>query len=231
MELTDLSFAREKVYRTKQEYVYKVLSEAIMKCKIPPGEKLVISNIASQLEVSAIPVREALQILHSERLITYNQHIGAVVTPITKSSVVETFTIKEGLETVATRIAVQKITQEEINHLKEQIAGMDYVIQNEKHEKWGQLNSEFHKSIVKAAEMPVLAEMHSKMIDEWNRIRRYFFHEVLSHRHIQSHDDHQEILTSIKEGNSEKAGQLTKKHNHQALQDYIDYLVKQDEEE
>ena len=58
--------AARPVFRTKQELVYRTLRDAILTCAIPPDERLVIEDVARRLNVSAIPVREALQLLQSE---------------------------------------------------------------------------------------------------------------------------------------------------------------------
>jgi DNA-binding GntR family transcriptional regulator len=83
-------------FQTKQEVVYQTLRTAITHCEIKPGERLVIEEIAQQLNVSPIPVREALQLLQSERLIEAIPHGGATVAPISQASVAEIFTLMEG---------------------------------------------------------------------------------------------------------------------------------------
>jgi DNA-binding GntR family transcriptional regulator len=195
-----------------------------MHCELAPGQKLVISDIANQLEVSTIPVREALQLLQSEDLVEYNAHVGALVTPITEASVAETFTIKEGLESVAVRIGIEKMTQSTLEQLKKQLEEMDQVLKSERFEKWGQLNAQFHRTIVVSAEMPLLKEMHLKILDKWDRIRRYFFSEVLINRHGQSQEEHEAIVEAIENGDISKAEQLTRSHNRNALKDYMEHF-------
>ena len=41
-------------FRTKQEFVYRTLRGAIMRCEVAPGQRLVIDELARQLAVSAI---------------------------------------------------------------------------------------------------------------------------------------------------------------------------------
>ena len=101
-------------FQTKQEFVYHTLRDAIIRCEVKPGTRLVIEDIAQRLSVSPIPVREALQLLQSERLVESVPHIGATVAHISESSVSEVFTIMEGLEVISTRVATQKMTKEEI---------------------------------------------------------------------------------------------------------------------
>ncbi len=90
---------------TKQQYVYETLREAIIRCELPPGERLVIDELARRLDISIIPVREALRLLESEGLVFSVAHVGATVAPISRHSIVEVFTLLEGLETVSARAA------------------------------------------------------------------------------------------------------------------------------
>ena len=97
-------------YRTKQEFVYETLRDAIMRCELGPGQRLVIDELARRLEVSAIPVREALQLLQSEGLVANVPHVGATVSLISRESIAEVFSVMEGLEIVATRSAAERMT-------------------------------------------------------------------------------------------------------------------------
>jgi DNA-binding GntR family transcriptional regulator len=74
-------------HRTKQAFVYETLRDAILKCEMPPGERLIIDDLAGRLEVSAIPVREALQVLQTEGLVVTVPHVGATVAPISLESI------------------------------------------------------------------------------------------------------------------------------------------------
>jgi len=112
-------------HRTKQEFVYRTLREAIIRCELPPGERLVIDDLARRLAVSAIPVREALQLLQSEGLAVNVPHVGATVAPISRESIVEVFTVMEGLEIVATRSAAQRAAAADLDALGSIVEAMD----------------------------------------------------------------------------------------------------------
>ena len=71
-------------HRTKQEFVYRTLREAILRCELQPGERLVIDDLARRLNVSIIPVREALQLLQAESLVQVVPHVGTSVTPVSR---------------------------------------------------------------------------------------------------------------------------------------------------
>ncbi|WEG13696.1 GntR family transcriptional regulator [Pullulanibacillus sp. KACC 23026] len=219
--MLNLNMDQAVSFRTKQEYVYQILRHAIMTCQLSPGEKIVISEVAKQLEVSAIPVREALQLLNSEELVTYSAHSGAIVSPITRNSVVETFVIKEALEGVATREASLIAKQEDILLLKGILGKMDELLESNNFDKWAYHNAEFHTTIVSMANMPTLSSMHLKIVDKWDRIHKYFFSEMLNHRHVQSQEEHYEILSAIEKRDAKEAELLIKNHNQKALADYM----------
>src|ERR671934_2934329 len=102
-----LAMSTAMPYRTKRELVYHSLRDAIMRCDLAPGHRLLIDELARRLDVSAIPVREALQLLQSEGLVTNVPHVGATVSPISRQSIDEVFLIMESLEMVATRVAAE----------------------------------------------------------------------------------------------------------------------------
>ena len=207
-------------FNTKQEFVYQALRDAIMRCELPPGHRLVIQAIADEYQVSPIPVREALRLLNSENLVEHRPHIGAVVAPITSSSVVEIFTLKEGLEAVTARVAVEKLTSDKMAEIETILEKMDATLRDERYEDWGDLNAAFHEAFAAATEMPMLIEMNRRVLDRWNRVRRYFFKEVVVHRLFQSQEEHHEIVQAARNGDGEAAERLVKAHNQGALRDY-----------
>src|SRR5262245_38066630 len=110
---------------TKQQFVYATLRESILRCELGPGTRLVIDDLARQFHVSIIPVREALRLLQSEGLVLSVAHVGATVAPISSASVVEVFTLLEGLETVAGRVVAEKGSETDLAVLSDFVAEMD----------------------------------------------------------------------------------------------------------
>src|SRR6185503_19898866 len=118
-------------YATKQELVYCSLRDAIMRCELAPGQRLVIDDLARRLNVSAIPVREALHLLSSERLVVNVPHVGATVAPIVPESVHDVFTVMEGLETVAARVAADRLHADHEHELGDLLRVMDEAVRTE----------------------------------------------------------------------------------------------------
>ena len=152
-------------HRTKQEFVYQTLRNAIMRCDLGPGERLVIDDLARRLGVSIIPVREALQMLQSEALVVLVPHVGATVATISKDSIVDVFTMLEGLETVGTRLAAERATPEDHSRLIALVHEMEEVIKQERYEDWADLNTRFHLAIARIPGLAMLEEMTARVLD------------------------------------------------------------------
>ena len=66
---------------TKQQRVYETIRERILSGTYGPGYRVVIDGLATELGVSALPVREAIRRLEAEGLIVYRPNVGAQVAP------------------------------------------------------------------------------------------------------------------------------------------------------
>ncbi|PYQ55347.1 MAG: hypothetical protein DMF78_02350 [Acidobacteria bacterium] len=214
-------------HRTKQEFVYRTLRDAIVRCELPPGERLVIDDLARRLEVSSIPVREALQLLQSEGLVVTVPHVGTSVASLSRDSVAEVFAVMEGLEVVATRAAAQRARREDLEALGEIVALMDEALAGGAHEQWAELNTRFHVAISRLTAMPMLQEMMERALDRWDRVRRFFFAGVLVHRARQAQKEHHALLDAMRARDWDRLEQTVRDHNRGALADYAAYLESQ----
>ncbi len=209
---------------TKQQFVYSTLRDSIIRCELGPGTRLVIDDLAQQLHVSIIPVREALRLLQSEGLVLSVAHVGATVAPISRHSVVEVFTLLEGLEVVATRAAAERATPDDLAMLAGLVAEMDRAIETESPQQWAAINTRFHLAISRLAEMPILQEMMQRACDYWDRVRRYYFQDVLVHRTRLAQAEHHAMLAQMKARDLRKLEQTVREHNQGALAAYTAHL-------
>jgi DNA-binding GntR family transcriptional regulator len=216
--------ARRRRFRTKQAFVYETLRNAIMRCELRPRQRLVIEELAHQLHVSAIPVREALQLLQSEGLVTNVPHAGASVSAIARDSVTEVFALMEGLELVATRKAAQRMTPRDVELLEATVGAMDEALRERRHEEWADLNSKFHLAIARLSAMPLLHDMTERVMAHWDRLRRCYFDGVLAHRMEQAQQEHRALIRVLKAGDLAAVERLVKQHNQGALLAYADHL-------
>jgi DNA-binding GntR family transcriptional regulator len=206
-------------HRTKQEMAYQALRESIMRCEMQPGDRLIIDDISRQLGVSHIPVREALHQLQSEGLVVNVPHSGATVAPISPNDVSEVFSLMEGLERIALRFAAMRLTPEYLLQLRESVEEMDRAAASGDGERWGVLNSRFHRDIARIADMQLLRDFTDRTLDQWERVRRYY--NILSGRLGRAQQQHHEILTALEENDLDRLENLATSHNREALEAYL----------
>jgi len=210
--------------RTKQEFVYQTLRAAIMRCEIAPGERLVIDDLARRLAVSIIPVREALQLLQSEGLIANIPHVGATVAPVTRESILDVFTLLEGVETVATRLVAERGDVTELDVLGGLVSEMDADLAAGRLEHWAEVNTQFHLAISAMPGLPMLHETTARVLDHWHRVRRFYFKGVLLPRVAQAQQEHRDMLSAIRACDEIGLAAVVRRHSQGALAAYLGFL-------
>jgi DNA-binding GntR family transcriptional regulator len=216
--------AVERQYLTKQQYVCATLRDAIIRCDLAPGERLVIDDLARRMDVSIIPVREALRLLESEGLVVSVAHVGTTVAPVSRASVLEVFAILEGLESASACAAAKSVTAADLAELEDLVAAMDRDIEAERHDLWAELNTRFHLAISRASRMPMLDQMLRRALDHWDRVRRYFFRGVLVPRVATAQHEHRDMVAHIKSGDIAALEGTVRAHNRGAREAYLAYL-------
>jgi DNA-binding GntR family transcriptional regulator len=211
-------------HRTKQEFVYRTLRSGILQCELQPDQRLVIDDLARRLDVSAIPVREALQLLQSEGLVVNVPHVGATVAPISRESIVDVFSVLEGLETVATRLVATKGDAAALDQLAALVDAMDRALEKHDLANWAEVNRRFHLAISALPGLPLLREMTERVLDRWDRVRRFYVKGVLAHRIQQAQQEHRSLIVAMRQGDLVTLQQLVRQHNQGALASYLSFL-------
>jgi DNA-binding GntR family transcriptional regulator len=147
---------------TREEYVAKVLREAILRSEIKPGERLDQTRIAEQFRVSRTPVRNALLILSNEGLVEMTPHAGAIVSEMQPEEIEEIYFIRGVLEGIAARLSVESMTGEDLALLKERLDDFDT---SGDLDNWIEHNRQFHLQLYKAARRPRLLSLIANIHD------------------------------------------------------------------
>jgi DNA-binding GntR family transcriptional regulator len=184
-----------QMYRTKKEMIYQILKEEILSGKYEPGEKLVISRLAERFKSSEIPVREAISQLDSDSLIEFKPHVGAVVSTLSPKDIQEIFELRVELEGLATRLAAEELTQENINELRNIIDASRDAFEEKDYARFEKLNVDFHMGIYTNCSNKLLL----KTIEElWSNTKRYPSLFKQNDEHItQSIQEHEDIFNAL----------------------------------
>ena len=110
--------------RTLRHEVTDSLRKAIASGLLEPGQRLMEVDLAQELGVSRLPVREAIRNLEHEGLLVSIPHRGTFVVEVTESDIREMFSLREALEALAARLVAERANQEEVQSLQRLVDAM-----------------------------------------------------------------------------------------------------------
>ncbi|SES18768.1 GntR family transcriptional regulator [Psychrobacillus sp. OK032] len=192
--------------KTKSEKVYEFLRAKILAAEYKPGDRLIIRKIARQLEVSDIPVREAIKKLTADGLLEIKSHSGARIAPFNIKNLEEMFLIRLELEPLATRLAAKSATNEEIMLLENLVLEMEQHLKNNDIEEYTHTNREFHKQLYRSSHAPVLIEIIENLYLRSENSKSIFQHDP--DRLLASNEEHLAIVNALKNKDEENASKL-----------------------
>jgi len=197
----------EKTAPLRQQ-VYETLEELIIFGALTPGQHLVEADLAKRLGVSRIPVREALQLLHSNGWVELRQRQGAFVHRPTLQEVDDVFGVRTLLEVEAARIAAKNATKESVRQLRRTTKAGAKAMAADDEEAVVRLNSEFHAQVTALAGNRVLAEMIGRL----DKRIRWYFASVARSRGEASWKEHQELIDALESGDARRAAEVMRMH-------------------
>lgn len=148
---------------TKANLVYQRLCTVILDGHLKPGDRLNVDEIARELGVSKIPIREALQRLETQGLIVQTPHAGARIAPVSHRELIGVYLIRIELEALAARLAAATITEADIEALRAINKRMRALCDAEDIGVLRSLNQEFHVIIAQATGYATLVETINTM--------------------------------------------------------------------
>lgn len=185
---------------TLTEKAYILIKEKIIKCKLMPGKDISEVELCEELEMSRTPVREALLRLQQENLVRIYPRKGIIVSPITLEDINEVFQIRKIVETYVAKNSCRDMSEEHLKQFRKQFAEFNFIPNSPIAMKYYELDSVFHKYIVKASNNSYLIEFVNKIYDIDFRIRvmSTFKIEDIEKRSIPQHLD---IIDALLEKN------------------------------
>jgi DNA-binding GntR family transcriptional regulator len=217
------------VHKTRTQLVAERIREKILCGDIKAGEPLRQASLAKELNVSRIPVREALLQLEAEGLVDFEAHKGATVSEISANKAIEAFELRALLEGELLRYSIPHLTESDFNQAEEYLNQMEQAIaEGDTIAATGELNRLFHNTLYSKAERPQTSEIVATLNQSCSR---YVTMHILLAGGIESAPhEHKTLLTLARKKNIEKATECLKAHILSA-KDGIEKLLLQIEKE
>lgn len=198
-------------HMTIRQQVAKILRHKILIGELLPGDRIVESEIAAQLNISRGPVREAIRQLEEEGLVTYSTNKGCSVTTLDADDAWEIYILRAELETLAIRLCNGILSENTLNEMRSSINKMQAAADANDLMELIENEHNFHSCICKASNRKHLYKLWSSL----NSTSFALFLTVTSAgiRKLQEIVPmHMEVLESLESGNQEFACQAIRSH-------------------
>ena len=206
VELPDNDLDSRNISRA--DFVYQRLRLGIGSGEFRPGDRLREAELATQLNVSRTPIREAIRRLASDGLVEVAPSRGVMFIQLDKQQVRELYALRESLEGTAARLAAQHASPTEIVVMKEILDVIEKASKSPA--EVAKANRLFHHSIHDAAHNRYLAQALLQLDDSLALLPGTTFQSP--GRSEAANREHQEILAAIAARDPELAERAARKH-------------------
>ncbi|WP_370872539.1 GntR family transcriptional regulator [Paenibacillus zeirhizosphaerae] len=192
-----------------RDQVYIVLKEAIISLELAPGERIHDAKLADSFGVSRTPVREALKRLEDEGLIQAFPGSVTKVAPLREEDAAHAFVVVASLFGLAARLGCSRLQAEHLERLEATNERLLTALQQHNAPVALEEDTLFHFIFVEAAANPELKEALERILPKVRRISLAKFSSVAG---FHSVEDHRDIISAAREGDEQKAGELTERN-------------------
>ncbi len=200
----------QRSHRTLAEKAFDTLHTAIITGQLRPGARLPIEELAELLEMSPMPIREAVRRLDAAGLVENIPHRGARVRELSIVDLAEVYEARLALEVLAIRRAAERLTSAQANEARRCLALLNQC-GNEVSAESSEAHTRFHFALYAAAESRWLLRL---ILPGWETSERYCL-ELPDVRTVpQRAAEHEAILAACEAHDPDRAATIL--HDHLA---------------
>lgn len=198
------------VHESLKSKVARSLRTAIQSGQLKPGQHLVEEELAHQLGVSRVPVREAIRILEADGLLVTEHGRGASVANPSETDIEEIYGLRTALESYCLSQIIERAPEGEIDHLQSLVDQMfEWDPEGDRVELL-EMDLDFHERLCEMAD-------NEKLLQTWrSQMAQLRMLLVLSDAYLEDPGGiakgHQRIVDAIHEGNIPKAHKVLQRH-------------------
>jgi DNA-binding GntR family transcriptional regulator len=206
--LSSLAAVGPKALRTRSraDFVYDSLRDAIWEGRFANGERLREEEIARALGVSRTPVREALRQLQDEGLVEAGRNAYTRVAPVRPERLAEAFPVVAALHALATRLGVPALTHHDLQALEAHDAARTAALENHDVPAAIAADDRFHAVIIGAARNGEIERLLARLMPHLRRLDLLHFEELT--RQDDPGRDHAGILDACRRNDPHEAARL-----------------------
>lgn len=204
------------------EKIYTTLHQDIITGKLPGGVQLVESSLASKMNVSRTPVREALLRLAAEGLAHHIPRAGYIVEDMSNEDIEDLFAIRQEIENIVVRRASKKILPRELELLQANLDRTEEILKSGSTGQMIHLDTEFHHILYRATRSKTLFQITQGLSDRTLKFRLACIHfpEVAN----RTRKGHARIVQALFTGKAEEAERVMQAHLEETREDIINSM-------
>lgn len=154
-----------------KDQAYHFLKKKIITCELMPETDISEAKIAEEMSISRTPVREAILRLSQEGFIMIYPRKGMIVSPVTVQDIHEVFQIRKMVEPYIAVKNCDNISKEDLIKIKNKFDDFIAIDEDKPYVKYFDLDTEFHKYIIRSSNNKKLISFMDKIYDLDYRIR------------------------------------------------------------
>lgn len=191
------------------------IRDDILSRAIAPGSRITVKEIADRYNVSAMPVREAFNMLCGEQFLELNPYKGATVMAVTPELMAQLNDMQGALESLLVELCLQKGYPDELldqlEAINQELANLD---EQGIRERRIELNTQFHSLEYSLCKEHMAYALFQKNLNQLHAIRRY--QVMKSDRVKETVEEHRMIIRALKRKDVSSAVALTRMHTRNA---------------
>ena len=194
-----------------QQAAHSRLREMIFSGALQAGQPLRQEEIARQLGLSRLPVREALNRLATEGLVELKPRRGFFVVSLKRDEIEDIFDMRAMLEARAGQLATERTTSEDADAIDRLVDALDTAIENNvSFEHYARLNEQFHERLYESCNRKYLRRQIGMLRDAVAPLIRILASETGELRRAQ--EEHRQMARFFRLGDGDRVAELCRNH-------------------
>ena len=195
---------------TLSDQAYYIIKDAIISGVLKPGEVLITEKLGEKLNISRTPIKSALTRLQYEKILLLNASNNFIVVDITQLDIENITQVRIKVEVLAVELLENKITQDQIQILKDIIEKYNIAIKNTSYSKMLECEYEFHNSLAEFSDNKFLIDT---VRNANNLVKVYLMLSGTYEKYCRNANlEHQQIVDYIINKKFEKAKEAMASH-------------------
>ncbi len=210
----------DRPFTTKTEWVYDRLRARILDGALKPDDRLRLTALAREFQISEMPVREALRMLQHDGLIHMESHRGATVVNLSWERAAEIVAVRMHLEILATREAAGRHPAKSLEEIGRLLTRMDGFAASRQAGRFSQANREFHTKLYAPGPNATLKQEIQDLWDRVWRARAKSIFQMDEARMAAAQQEHRAIFEVLRRGDPEAAVAAMARHREATMKSW-----------